>query len=51
VVRPTIDELAGARAAVRGLTAHGLFNGQTPAFFRFIKRLAREADEASRQIG
>jgi hypothetical protein len=51
VVRPTIDELAGARAAVRGLTADGLFNGQTPGFFSFIKRLAREADEALRQFG
>jgi hypothetical protein len=51
VVRPTIDELAGARAAVKGLTADGLFTGQSDAFFRFIKRLAREADAASRGIG
>ena len=51
VVRPTIDELAGARAAVKGFTADGLFDGQSDAFFRFIRRLAREADAATRGIG
>ena len=51
VVRPTIDAQAGAMAAVRGLTADGLFNGQGDDFFRFIKRLAREADAAVRQVG
>jgi hypothetical protein len=51
VVRPTIDELAGARAAVKGLTNDGLFDGQSDDFFRFIKRLAREADAATRRIG
>jgi Ferritin-like domain len=51
VVRPTLDSNAGAMAAVRGLTADGLFTGQSPAFFRAIKRLAREADEAVRQLG
>lgn len=51
VVRPTIDELAGARAAVKGLTNDGLFNGQSDAFFRFITQLARDADAATRQIG
>jgi hypothetical protein len=51
VVRPTIDALAGARAAVKGLTADGLFDGQSADFFRFIKRLAREADAATREIG
>ena len=51
VVRPTIDALAGARAAVKALTADGLFDGQSGAFFDFIKRLAREADAASREIG
>jgi hypothetical protein len=48
VVRPTVDQVAGARAAVAGLTADGLFDGQSHAFFRAIKRLAREADEAVR---
>jgi Ferritin-like domain len=51
VVRPTVDSLAGARAAVKALTMDGLFNGQSDAFFEFIKRLAREADAAERGIG
>ena len=51
VVRPTIDALAGARAAVRALTADGLFDGQSGDFFDFIKRLASEADAATREIG
>jgi hypothetical protein len=51
VVRPTIDSLAGARAAVRALTADGLFNGQSGGFSDFINRLAREADAATRGIG
>jgi hypothetical protein len=51
VVRPTVDSLAGARAAVKALTDDGLFNGQSPAFFAFITRLAREADAAEREIG
>jgi hypothetical protein len=51
VVRPTIDALAGARAAVKALTADGLFDGQSDDFFDFIERLAREADAATRNIG
>ena len=51
VVRPTIDDLAGARAAVKGLTDDGLFNGQHDDFFDFINRLARAADAATRGIG
>jgi len=50
VVRPTIDALAGAKAAVKALTADGLFDGQSGAFFTFIKRLAREADAAERGV-
>jgi hypothetical protein len=50
VVRPTIDALAGARAAVNALTADGLFNGQSSGFFDFITRLAREADAATREL-
>jgi hypothetical protein len=30
------------------LTADGLFRGQSPAFFRFMARLAKEADAARR---
>jgi hypothetical protein len=48
VIRPTLDSDAGAMAAVNALTADGLFNGQSPEFFRKIKRLAREADAAVR---
>jgi hypothetical protein len=51
VVRPTIDSLAGARAAVKALTADGLFNGQSGGFFEFINVLARAADAAEREIG
>jgi hypothetical protein len=38
-------------AAVRGLTADGLFNGQSAAFFTKVKRLARAADAAQRGVG
>jgi len=38
-------------AAVKGLTKDGLFDGQSKAFFEFIRRLAREADAATRGIG
>jgi Ferritin-like domain len=48
VVRPTLDALAGARAAVAGLTKDGLFDGQHDDFFDFINRLARQADAAVR---
>jgi hypothetical protein len=48
VVRPTLDALAGAQAAVAGLTKDGLFEGQSAGFFHFIKRLAHEADAAER---
>jgi hypothetical protein len=49
IVRPTSDGLAGARAAVHGLTADGLFTGQTPEFFRFMTKLADKADAAQRR--
>lgn len=51
VVRPTLDSVAGAQAAVKGLTADGLFDGQSRAFFDFIGRLARDADAATRRVG
>jgi len=50
VVRPTSDALAGARAAVKGLTADRLFEGQSPEFFRFVMRLADAADAAQRHV-
>ncbi len=51
VVRPTLDGLAGARAAVAGLTKDGLFDGQSDAFFDRLERLARDADNAERGRG
>jgi Ferritin-like domain len=50
VVRPTLDFDAGAMAAVKGLTADGLFKGQSPGFFAKISTLARQADAAQRQL-
>ncbi len=50
VVRPTVDPLAGAMAAVKALTADGLFSGQPPAFFTAAMALARAADAAQRGI-
>jgi hypothetical protein len=48
VVRPTLDALAGARAAVAGFTNDGLFDGQSNVFFRRLHHLAAEADAAER---
>jgi len=50
IVRPTSDRLAGARAAVKGLTADGLFDGQSQEFFHFVGRLADQADAAQRRV-
>jgi hypothetical protein len=47
VIRPTSK--FGAVAAVKGLSASGLFIGQTDAFFDLVGRLAREADAATRK--
>jgi hypothetical protein len=49
VIRPITDKFGGARAAVAGLTASGLFTGQSKAFFNTLQKLADEADSASRQ--
>ncbi len=48
IVRPTLDKLAGAQAAVQALTNDGLFSGQSPEFFRQLQRLAVAADAARR---
>jgi hypothetical protein len=50
VVRPTVDHLAGARAAIAGFTKDGLFDGQSGAFFRHVHKLARDADAAQRGV-
>lgn len=48
IIRPT--ETAGAAmAALAGLTADGLFIGQSAAFFEFLRDLAEEADAARRE--
>ena len=48
VIRPSMTQDAGAVAAVKALTADGLFHGQTPAFFRAVMHLATAADAAQR---
>jgi hypothetical protein len=48
-IRPITDKFAGARAAVKGLTASGLFTGQTQGFFTALQTLADEADAAVRR--
>jgi hypothetical protein len=51
VIRPVSisTSIFGAMAAVKGLTADGLFIGQSDAFFRVVRELAEEADEATRK--
>jgi hypothetical protein len=49
IIRPT-ETRGAAMGAVNALTADGLFKGQSPAFFAFLEQLAREADEAQREI-
>ena len=50
VIRPTSDAFGGAVAAVKGLTADGLFLGQSNEFLTALSQLATEADQASRQL-
>ena len=49
VIRPSSVANAGAMAAVKGLTAHNLFLGQSGEFFDFVTKLAQAADAAHRQ--
>jgi hypothetical protein len=48
VIRPTLDQNAGAVAAVKALTADQLFKGQSSQFFSTLMQLARAADAAQR---
>jgi hypothetical protein len=48
VIRPVTDAVAGAVAAAKGLTASGLFLGQSNRFFATLEALAHEADAAVR---
>jgi hypothetical protein len=50
VVRPTLDQNAGAVAAVKALTDDQLFKGQSPQFFSTLMGLATAADAAQRQV-
>jgi hypothetical protein len=50
VVRPTLDEFAGAVATIKSFTADRLFEGQSPKFFNTVMQLAREADAAQRHV-
>jgi hypothetical protein len=47
IIRPTETEGVAA-GALAFLTADGLFQGQSPAFFAFMAQLAQEADAARR---
>jgi hypothetical protein len=51
VVRPTLDQNAGARAAIKSFTDDNLFLGQSAGFFKAVKELAKEADAAQRRVG
>lgn len=48
-IRPLTDKFGGAVAAVQGLTASGLFIGQTNEFFKTLQTLAADADAAVRK--
>lgn len=48
IIRPTATKGA-ATGALASLTADGLFIGQSPAFFEFMRELAANADAAQRE--
>lgn len=50
IVRPT-DTKGAAMGALKGLTASGLFLGQSKEFFAFLTDLAEAADDARRELG
>jgi hypothetical protein len=50
MIRPLTDKFAGAVAAVTGLTASGLFIGQSAEFFSTLNTLAEAADAAQRGV-
>ncbi|HXM63530.1 MAG TPA: hypothetical protein VN950_21895 [Terriglobales bacterium] len=50
IIRPLTDKFAGAVAAVTGLTASGLFIGQSQKFFDTLQALAEAADAAERGV-
>ena len=50
VVRPTLDQNAGAVATINSFTEDQLFKGQSPGFFEKVMQLARAADAAQRTV-
>jgi hypothetical protein len=48
IIRPLTDKFAGAVATVAGLTADGLFTGQSRQFINTLQTMAIEADAATR---
>jgi hypothetical protein len=48
IIRPLTDEFAGARAAIKGFIASGLFHGQSQKFLTLLQTMAEEADAAVR---
>jgi hypothetical protein len=50
VVRPTLDQFAGAVATIKSFTADKLFQGQTSKFFQTVTQLAKDADAAQRTL-
>ena len=50
IIRPLTDRFAGAVAAVKSLTASGLFIGQSRRFFETLQLMALEADAAFRLL-
>jgi hypothetical protein len=49
IIRPT-ETKGAAMGAVKGLTADGLFIGQSKRFFELLRDLAEDADEARREL-
>jgi Ferritin-like domain len=49
IIRGTSIESFGAVATIKAFTADGLFIGQTDGFFDLVRKLAREADAATRK--
>jgi hypothetical protein len=50
IIRPLTDKFGGAMAAAKGLTASGLFIGQSQKFFSTLNALAVAADAAQRGV-
>ena len=47
---PSDEDNGAATGAVKFLTAMGLFNGQSEAFFTYLTGLATAADAAMREV-